>query len=123
VFEPVFDHTPIGFTPSDPTTLHCGATPLCPDHPPMIDAGRSESRLIMAVIESDPQRLQGRIGILVDFVNRYRRRHPAARQREQVRSAEKIAVGEEPDVDRDFRSRVCEHQSLARTSREPMSSP
>ena len=36
----IYAMAPIGFTPSDPSTLHCPGTPLCPDHPPMIDVTR-----------------------------------------------------------------------------------
>jgi len=35
----IYAIAPIGFTP-DPTTLHCPGTPLCPNHPPMIDVTR-----------------------------------------------------------------------------------
>ena len=36
----IYALAPIGFTPSDPTTLHCPGTPLCPNHPAMIDVTR-----------------------------------------------------------------------------------
>jgi hypothetical protein len=36
----IYAIAPIGFTPSDPSTLHCPGTPLCPNHPPMIDVTR-----------------------------------------------------------------------------------
>ena len=36
----IYAIAPIGFTPTDPSTLHCPGTPLCPDHPPMIDVTR-----------------------------------------------------------------------------------
>jgi hypothetical protein len=36
----IYAIAPIGFTPSDPSTLHCPGTPLCPNHPSMIDVTR-----------------------------------------------------------------------------------
>jgi hypothetical protein len=36
----IYAIAPIGFAPSDPSTLHCPGTPLCPNHPPMIDVTR-----------------------------------------------------------------------------------
>jgi hypothetical protein len=36
----IYAIAPIGFTPSDPSTLHCPGTPLCPNHPAMIDVTR-----------------------------------------------------------------------------------
>jgi hypothetical protein len=36
----IYALAPIGFTPTDPTTLHCPGTPLCPNHPAMIDVTR-----------------------------------------------------------------------------------
>jgi hypothetical protein len=36
----IYAIAPIGFTPADPSTLHCTATPLCANHPPMIDVTR-----------------------------------------------------------------------------------
>lgn len=36
----IYAIAPIGFTPSNPSSLHCPGTPLCPDHPPMIDVTR-----------------------------------------------------------------------------------
>ena len=36
----IYAIAPIGFTPTDVTTLHCPGAPLCPDHPPMIDVTR-----------------------------------------------------------------------------------
>lgn len=36
----IYAIAPIGFAPSDPMTLHCPGTPLCPNHPPMIDVTR-----------------------------------------------------------------------------------
>ena len=36
----IYALAPIGFTPTDPATLHCPGTPLCPNHPPMIDVTR-----------------------------------------------------------------------------------
>lgn len=35
----IYAIAPVGFTP-DATTLHCPGTPLCPNHPPMIDVTR-----------------------------------------------------------------------------------
>jgi hypothetical protein len=35
----IYAIAPVGFAP-DPSTLHCPAAPLCPDHPPMIDVTR-----------------------------------------------------------------------------------
>lgn len=35
----IYAIAPIGFTP-DAATLHCPGTPLCPNHPPMIDVTR-----------------------------------------------------------------------------------
>ena len=35
----IYAIAPIGFTP-DAATLHCPGTPLCPNHPPMIDVSR-----------------------------------------------------------------------------------
>jgi hypothetical protein len=36
----IYAIAPIGFTPTDPASLHCPGTPLCPNHPPMIDVTR-----------------------------------------------------------------------------------
>ena len=36
----IYAIAPIGFTPTDVSTLHCPGVPLCPDHPPMIDVTR-----------------------------------------------------------------------------------
>ena len=36
----IYAIAPIGFTPTDPSSLHCPGTPLCPNHPPMIDVTR-----------------------------------------------------------------------------------
>lgn len=36
----IYAVAPIGFTPGNPSTLHCPGTPLCPNHPPMIDVTR-----------------------------------------------------------------------------------
>jgi hypothetical protein len=36
----IYALAPIGFTPTDPATLHCPGTPLCPNHPAMIDVTR-----------------------------------------------------------------------------------
>ena len=36
----IYAIAPIGFTPTDASTLHCPGVPLCPDHPPMIDVTR-----------------------------------------------------------------------------------
>jgi hypothetical protein len=36
----IYAIAPVGFTPSNPSALHCPGTPLCPNHPPMIDVTR-----------------------------------------------------------------------------------
>lgn len=36
----IYALAPIGFTPANPATLHCPGTPLCPNHPAMIDVTR-----------------------------------------------------------------------------------
>ena len=36
----IYAIAPIGFTPTNPATLHCPGEPLCPNHPPMIDVTR-----------------------------------------------------------------------------------
>lgn len=36
----IYAIAPVGFTPTNPASLHCPGTPLCPNHPPMIDVTR-----------------------------------------------------------------------------------
>lgn len=36
----IYAIAPVGFTPTNPATLHCPGEPLCPNHPPMIDVTR-----------------------------------------------------------------------------------